>query len=666
MRPSFHNKPQLGRRLDFNHPLSRGLIGCWLMNEGAGEYVGDLSGNRNIFDDWTNSPTWVGQGIKFVDADNKRIVCNSPSLNLNIGTGPYTLVVFAQIDISGINSLLAFGEYDPFWYVNGSEQLLIYDGGNKTVSSGTVTIGRKQQIVFCRRSTAANDTEYFIDGISAGLTTHEDSISIGATLAIGASYDGSGGYDLDGIVYSVFMWNRALTASEIASLYAEPFQMFEEDEIGLLAAATIGKLGILIGDSYEDATEFSNGRSIARTSNGDLHAVFIKDDEDGQQVCHAVSTDAGLTWTPEYLTTGSYNQEKVSIAVDSQDNLHVAWSGKHASSATNAQIRYIKYTNGVGWGDITNLSTDTSYWQDGPSIAVDGSDYIHVTWSGRYAASATISQVRYRKFTSDYIHVTWSGRYAASATISQVRYRKFTDSWQTIENLTSDGGDQTWPCVCIDNSNYVHISWYGYSDVKEQVWTRYILNNGSWQAIEDIVVGGAYNSMAIDDDDNIYLTGGSASLVLIRHTDSWQAMETIEDYSETDIRASDTCVSIDNDGIIHVLSASWQTVDPEGIAYVSYQLRYYYNAGEGWSEGQWLTPAETDYNIMPSFIHAQWPQINGARTNRAKTGHAFVWTDEEGTDSVRFYASDDLTWDEEAAGLSIPVARHHYQMAGGL
>ena len=40
-------KPPKGAMLNRGHPLSRGLKGCWLMNEGGGKIVNDLSGNGN-------------------------------------------------------------------------------------------------------------------------------------------------------------------------------------------------------------------------------------------------------------------------------------------------------------------------------------------------------------------------------------------------------------------------------------------------------------------------------------------------------------------------------------------------------------------------------------------------------------------------------------------
>ena len=40
-------KPPRGARLDPGHPLSRGVVGYWLFNEGVGGRVNDLSGNGN-------------------------------------------------------------------------------------------------------------------------------------------------------------------------------------------------------------------------------------------------------------------------------------------------------------------------------------------------------------------------------------------------------------------------------------------------------------------------------------------------------------------------------------------------------------------------------------------------------------------------------------------
>ena len=40
-------KPPLGIQIDWSNPITKGLVGCWLFNEGSGDKVYDLSGNGN-------------------------------------------------------------------------------------------------------------------------------------------------------------------------------------------------------------------------------------------------------------------------------------------------------------------------------------------------------------------------------------------------------------------------------------------------------------------------------------------------------------------------------------------------------------------------------------------------------------------------------------------
>ena len=61
----FHQKPLLGRRLNHSHSLTKGLIGCWVMNEGSGSVQNLLSKQMTSF----SGPNWItgigGSGLKF-------------------------------------------------------------------------------------------------------------------------------------------------------------------------------------------------------------------------------------------------------------------------------------------------------------------------------------------------------------------------------------------------------------------------------------------------------------------------------------------------------------------------------------------------------------------------------------------------------------------------
>lgn len=80
-------KPPFGVKLNSSHSLARGLVGCWLFNEGAGSKVFDLSGNNNIgtltdmeSDDWIGGKD--GFGLNFDQINNHIKVPNSTSLDI--------------------------------------------------------------------------------------------------------------------------------------------------------------------------------------------------------------------------------------------------------------------------------------------------------------------------------------------------------------------------------------------------------------------------------------------------------------------------------------------------------------------------------------------------------------------------------------------------------
>ena len=60
-------KPSVGYGVDWSDPISKGLVGCWLFNEGAGAFAFDIA--RKNKGTLTNGPTWTsgrfGKGLSF-------------------------------------------------------------------------------------------------------------------------------------------------------------------------------------------------------------------------------------------------------------------------------------------------------------------------------------------------------------------------------------------------------------------------------------------------------------------------------------------------------------------------------------------------------------------------------------------------------------------------
>jgi len=67
-------KPNLGRQINFNHPLARGMKGCWIFNERSGDQIWDYSNNGNQdHQAINNGATWIpgisGSALSFTTND---------------------------------------------------------------------------------------------------------------------------------------------------------------------------------------------------------------------------------------------------------------------------------------------------------------------------------------------------------------------------------------------------------------------------------------------------------------------------------------------------------------------------------------------------------------------------------------------------------------------
>ena len=80
------------------------------------------------------------------------------------------------------------------------------------------------------------------------------------------------------------------------------------------------------------------------------------------------------TWTNTEVVSESTDEAFTpAIAIDSQDNLHVAWE------EFTIGIMYKKWTaSTLSWSSITNIATESTGISNNPSIGIDNSDNIHV------------------------------------------------------------------------------------------------------------------------------------------------------------------------------------------------------------------------------------------------------------------------------------------------
>lgn len=236
-------KPPMGSQIDFSHPLARGLVGCWLMNEGSGNKIYDLSSNGN---DGTlkNGPVWKpgrdGVALSF-DGTDDYVDCGN-RLVLSISQA---LTILAWVKINGAQQNK--GIITKYYAGGGKRSYGIYTDENSLTRKVTFTYQRNAG-TYTADDTVTSASQLsdniftqvacvFIPSTSAtvfmnGVRDAQDVVDIQSGIAgstanlwLGNSGDNQ---RFSGLISSVSIYNRALSAAEIQDLYVNPYAFIHD------------------------------------------------------------------------------------------------------------------------------------------------------------------------------------------------------------------------------------------------------------------------------------------------------------------------------------------------------------------------------------------------------------------------------------------------------
>ncbi len=221
-------KPVVGSQLDYSHPLSRGLVGCWLMNEGGGSIVGNLYRNKHATA-VSGKSYFNNNGMYFSGVAGQEVTqLNYPQLNL---PNNFSLVVGAKVINSGsnqmFNSFESSGGY-PVLNINSDNLRFISDATISLVSTPFASFYNKNVQIVATSNFNNTVCKLYLNSILKGTGNYGVNFSsANKNLLFGVS----GIVYLKGTLYYFYIYNRALSLSEIQSLYIAPYQMIKMPSI---------------------------------------------------------------------------------------------------------------------------------------------------------------------------------------------------------------------------------------------------------------------------------------------------------------------------------------------------------------------------------------------------------------------------------------------------
>lgn len=224
-----------GTPLNRLHPLSKGLVGCWLLNETGGlTAVDSVKGGINN-GTLTNGAVFSMGAKGFCgtfDGSNDHVLINSNSdlriegdITISAWVKPITLAAsFRQILMKNTGNTGYYGIL-----INSSGKFIFQVPSISPTSTTTLSIGTWYHLCATRKqSGGTGNCVLYINGVADATSGTSSSFLATSTsnLAIGTDLVNAGRAGNHNIK-DVKVYNRALSPTEVKQLYMYPFCMFK-------------------------------------------------------------------------------------------------------------------------------------------------------------------------------------------------------------------------------------------------------------------------------------------------------------------------------------------------------------------------------------------------------------------------------------------------------
>ena len=210
-------------KINWEHPLNRGLVFWVLLNENTGKPIDLVSQQRPA----TMTPTWIGTqlGTAVDFTPNQRI----DFWKLNFGTAYSAWGMSVQDSAADYGIICAGEEWAawPFYLSHDTNKgyFSVHDGAHNYSANGpglSGGVGKVINVVGARKDDST--LSVWVNGQKGTDSTSAlvAPAAGGHTVRLGCSAYDIGRY-LDGRIFTAAIWNRALSDAEAMELYKNPY-----------------------------------------------------------------------------------------------------------------------------------------------------------------------------------------------------------------------------------------------------------------------------------------------------------------------------------------------------------------------------------------------------------------------------------------------------------
>ncbi len=237
--------------------------------------------------------------------------------------------------------------------------------------------------------------------------------------------------------------------------------------------ALVDSKSIKIGETDDPkAMGYTGQDKIAVNSKGEIFVAYRSKTDDNFEIFVSKVKGGKLEFSKAITDSGEDIIQRVpSIAIDASDVIHVTWYGLTPNESEGRQIKYAKSTNnGKNWSEAVIPSLvegykDNDYWQEHPQILVKGNN-LYIVWEGKDEKNEE-QQVKFAKSTNG--GKTWS-------------------QWKNVQ--PGEENTQSRPYLIFDSNNNLNLFMYSSRENdSQQIWHSVSADQGEtwndWTKVSD-------------------------------------------------------------------------------------------------------------------------------------------------------------------------------------